>query len=142
MESKYYEVKALQNGLATSLPSVLRNKDLIVWHSALPAKSPLGYDDQIAPLVMWAFASDKEDQEDELISLINSFQTKIGWHLDKVRNGRWRLMPNRVWAVYEKNKDSTLIDASAIVQREDPQFGVLANKEILEMARYLDESLR
>ncbi|AUI88100.1 hypothetical protein BS333_17180 [Vibrio azureus] len=142
MESKYYEVKALQNGLATSLTSVLRNKDLIVWHSAFPSKTPIGYDAQDAPLVMWAFASDKEEQEDELISLINAFQTKIGWHLDKVRNGRWRLMPNRVWAVYEKNKDFTIIHAIAEVKREDPQFGVLANNEILEMARYLDESLR
>ena len=142
MESKYYEVTALQDGLACSLTTVLRNKDHIVWESALPAKSPLGYDDQIAPIVMWAFASDKEEQEDELISLINAFQTKIGWHLDKVRNGRWRLMPNRVWAVLEKNKGYIPIDASAKVKQEDPQFGVLANNEILEMARYLDKNLR
>ncbi|UTZ41556.1 hypothetical protein [Vibrio campbellii] len=142
MESKYYEVTALQDGLACSLTTVLRNKDLIVWESALPAKSPLGYDDQIAPIVMWAFASDKEEQEDELISLINAFQTKVGWHLEKLKNGRWRLMPNRVWAVLEKNKGYIPIDASAKVKQEDPQFGVLANNEILEMARYLDKNLR
>ena len=51
-------------------------------------------------------------------------------------------MPNRVWAVLEKKKDNIPIDASAKVKQEDPQFGVLANNEILEMARYLDENLR
>lgn len=140
MDNKYYEDVANQKGAAAAVVSVLKNRNLIAWHSALPAKSPIGYDDQIAPIVMWEFVCD-ESEANQVTALINSYQSKVGWYLEKLKSGRWRLMPTRAWRVLNENGDYIPIDAAADVKSSDPEYGVMANMEILDLAEYLDKKL-
>ena len=124
-------------GAAYSVIQVLKDSALIRWSSCSQAKSQLGCDDSVPPMLMWQLSPGNECKEIQIQNLIEDFDTQVGWELRKLKTGKWRLMTSKAQAYFEGNTNLIPSEASGLVSQNSPDYAKLANKEILELANWL-----
>jgi len=142
MKANYFENAAMKYGAANAVIAVLRHKKLIEWSSCAPNKTPLGYNENCPPVIQWRFINGCKDLEDRILPIINQYSSEINWVIRKTKyNDRFRMLPKKVWDVYDSFPDYMPLDAAGEIEESEPVFGVKANQDALKMAAYLDENL-
>ncbi|SHO58970.1 hypothetical protein [Vibrio quintilis] len=144
MESKYSDFReaAEKVGAAFSVIYVLYSKKLITWSSSSPSITPRGYNEHHVPIVKWQYNKTCLDMGSEVKALIEKrFDSIIDWNVEALQfNNRWLLVPQRVQDVREQD-EIDLVEATSIITMNDPDFAIKANRELINLAEFLNLKL-
>lgn len=93
------------------------------------------------PLMVWRFKEPNPKIEEMIVAAVQSFRGNVEWELepykDQFRFGNWSLTPKRLRQFEEEYNLKNYLEARAVLEKEEPEFGVQANYDVPSLAEHI-----
>jgi hypothetical protein len=93
------------------------------------------------PTVVWRYKDRAEIIEKSIVNSVNSFHGNVRWAI--IFSGRnWSILPRELERFIEDTEFESGVDAHAVFASQNPEIGLMANKELPQLAEHIKKTVQ
>jgi hypothetical protein len=100
-----------------------------------------------SPVVVWRYREKDERRDQLIIDAVKKFNGEVQWKIsfrdrEKLTGRNWSIMPEKLERFIEENEFEIGVSPQAVFASQNPEIGLLANKELPQLAEHIKKTVQ
>jgi hypothetical protein len=100
-----------------------------------------------SPVVVWRYREKDERRDQLIVDAVKKFNGEVQWKIsfrdrEKLTGRNWSIMPEKLERFIEENEFEIGVSPQAVFASQNPEIGLLANKELPQLAEHIKKTVQ